>query len=73
MAENKVPRWLEWAREIQALSQTGLTYSQSVYDTQRYQRLMEIAAEIVQSHTELPKESLAQEFSGATRLRHSKG
>ncbi len=53
MVDSCVPRWLEWAREIQAVGQTGLTHSDNDYDSQRYQRLMEIAAEIVQSHTGL--------------------
>jgi ADP-ribose pyrophosphatase YjhB (NUDIX family) len=56
------PRWLEWAREIQALSQTGLTYSQSEYDTERYQRLMEISAEIVRAHSGLPLEPILRDF-----------
>jgi ADP-ribose pyrophosphatase YjhB (NUDIX family) len=55
-------RWLEWAREIQALSQTGLTFSTSNYETQRYQRLMEIAAEIVHGHSGLSKERLVADF-----------
>jgi hypothetical protein len=59
MTESSVARWLEWAREIQALSQTGLTYSENEYQTQRYERLMEIAAEIVENHTQLSKEPLA--------------
>lgn len=62
MTDSSIPRWLEWAREIQALGQTGLTYSTSEYDTQRYQRLMEIAAEIVEKNTKLPKESLLENF-----------
>lgn len=62
MAGAHVPRWLEWAREIQALSQTGLTYSEDGYNTQRYQRLAEIAAEIVHSHTGLPEEPTLQNF-----------
>lgn len=49
-----LPRWLTWAQEIQAISQTGLTYSQDEYNIQRYQRLAEIAAEIVHGHTGLP-------------------
>jgi 8-oxo-dGTP pyrophosphatase MutT (NUDIX family) len=57
-----VPRWLAWAREIQALSQTGLAYSQTDYDTQRYQRLSEIASEIVHSQTGLPLEALLEDF-----------
>ncbi|MCS6907673.1 MAG: NUDIX hydrolase N-terminal domain-containing protein [Anaerolineales bacterium] len=39
-------RWLEWARQIQAIAQTGLHYSANEYDRQRYERLLEIAAEI---------------------------
>jgi ADP-ribose pyrophosphatase YjhB (NUDIX family) len=62
MTKTNPPRWLEWAREIQALSQTGLTYSDNDYDTQRYRRLTEIAAEIVRSHTGLAKEPLFQSF-----------
>lgn len=51
-----MPRWLQWAREIQALSQTGLAYSETNYNAQRYRCLAEIAAEMVQSHTALAKE-----------------
>jgi len=35
---------LEWSREIQALSQTGLTFSQTDYDVERYRRLSQLAA-----------------------------
>ncbi len=49
-----VPRWLAWARELQAISQTGLTYSLNHYDTERYMRLGAIAAEIVESEAGLP-------------------
>ena len=62
MNENNIPRWLEWAREIQALSQTGLHYSHDNYETQRYERLVEIAAEIVQSHTGLPTQPMIENF-----------
>jgi len=54
MASNdKPPRWLEWAREIQAISQTGSQFAHNEYDRQRYQRLREIAAEIVSEHAEI--------------------
>jgi ADP-ribose pyrophosphatase YjhB (NUDIX family) len=62
MKEADLPPWLEWAREIQALGQTGLAYSGNDYDTQRYRRLVEIAAEIVQSHTSLLGEPVLQNF-----------
>jgi ADP-ribose pyrophosphatase YjhB (NUDIX family) len=62
MPETNPPRWLSWAREIQALSQTGLTYASSEYERQRYGRLAEIAAEIVQSHTGLSQERILESF-----------
>lgn len=63
MTDREAPRWLEWAREIQAISQTGLTYTRSSYEIGRYERLMQIASEIVQGHTNLPKESVLDNFS----------
>jgi ADP-ribose pyrophosphatase YjhB (NUDIX family) len=62
VSQTDLPRWLEWAREIQALSQTGITYSENDYNLQRYRRLTEIAAEIVQSYTELPKGPVLENF-----------
>jgi ADP-ribose pyrophosphatase YjhB (NUDIX family) len=44
---------MEWAREIQAISQTGYYYSENDYQRQRYRRLSEIAAEIFNEHTHL--------------------
>jgi len=63
MNRDAVPRWLKWAREIQAVSQTGLTYASSEYETQRYKRLTEIAAEIVQDHAGVPREHLLQDYA----------
>jgi len=41
------PRWLEWAREIQSLAQTGYHYAENHFQQERCQRLSEIAAEII--------------------------
>jgi ADP-ribose pyrophosphatase YjhB (NUDIX family) len=56
------PQWLTWARELQSIGQTGLTYSTTEYDTQRYQRLLAIAAEIVESYTQYPREEAVENF-----------
>ncbi len=40
-------KWLEWAIEIQSLAQAGLAYTDNVYDIERYERLREIAAEMM--------------------------
>jgi ADP-ribose pyrophosphatase YjhB (NUDIX family) len=62
MTDSPSPRWIDWAREIQALSQTGLTYSQTEYSRHRYTRLMEIAAEILDTHTQLEREAVKETF-----------
>lgn len=51
-------KWLEWAREIQALCQTGLAFASTEYEIQRYKRLIEISSEIISSHTNLDKSNL---------------
>ncbi|MFZ2097468.1 MAG: NUDIX hydrolase [Anaerolineales bacterium] len=56
------PRWLEWAREIQALAQTGSHYANNEYQLQRYQRLMEIAAEMVSEYSDLEYPSVLRAF-----------
>jgi ADP-ribose pyrophosphatase YjhB (NUDIX family) len=40
-------QWLAWARELQALSQTGLYYTQSEYDRERFTRISTLAAEMM--------------------------
>lgn len=57
-----IPRWLEWAREIQALAQTGQTYALNDWQRDRYRRLMEISAEIINEHTHLPFEPILEGF-----------
>ncbi|WP_165219323.1 NUDIX hydrolase [Aquisphaera insulae] len=41
------PRWLEWARRIDAIGQTGLTFNQDPYDRERYEMLRKVAAEMM--------------------------
>ena len=66
MTENKAPRWLEWAREIQALSQTGLHFAENEYQRERYQRLIEIAAEIFSQSSDLKYQPLLDQFRQQT-------
>jgi ADP-ribose pyrophosphatase YjhB (NUDIX family) len=63
MSTTAPPRWLAWAREIQALAQSGLTYSSNEYERLRYRRLIEIAAQIVEAHTDLRGEEVLASLS----------
>ena len=47
------PKWLEWAKRLQATAQNGLQYAQSPFDRERFQAVQSIAAEILTSHTTL--------------------
>jgi ADP-ribose pyrophosphatase YjhB (NUDIX family) len=40
-------KWLDWAREIQALAQASLHYARNHFERERASRLVELAAEIV--------------------------
>lgn len=45
------PDWLAWAREIQAVAQTGLTFSQDPFDLDRYAALRRLSLRIMAEHT----------------------
>ncbi|MDO4528560.1 MAG: NUDIX hydrolase [bacterium] len=59
MCESK---WLEWAIELQSLAQAGLTYGKDCYDKERYQRIREIAAEMLTQSSDLPIEKVKALF-----------
>ena len=40
------PKWLRWSRKIQALSQSGLLYSDNEFDRERYHELSDLAAKM---------------------------
>ena len=60
------PQWLEWAKELQFLAQTGLTYSKDVFDIERFERIREISAEIISAQSELSLEKVKDLFCNET-------
>jgi ADP-ribose pyrophosphatase YjhB (NUDIX family) len=58
-----VPRWLAWARQVQALGQIGLTYAENEYDRERYAQLMALAAEMAAESAGLPEPDLLDDFA----------
>ena len=57
------PHWLEWAREIQAISQTGYHFSENDYQRERYVRLTEIAAEMISAQSRMDHRYLMDIFN----------
>ncbi len=58
------PAWLEWARRLQAIAQSGLTFSRDHFDIERYEQLREIAAEIMSAHSEADVTIIRNLFAG---------
>jgi ADP-ribose pyrophosphatase YjhB (NUDIX family) len=63
MTDELPPRFLEWAREIQALAQTGFHYAQDDYQRDRCKRLMHIAAEMISQNSGVDGLQLEEAFT----------
>ncbi|NIK68019.1 NUDIX hydrolase [Paenibacillus sp. BK720] len=57
------PKWLEWAKQMQAIAQTGLTYAKDVYDIERYEALRRMSIEILAEYTSVSHEQIALAFA----------
>ncbi|HEX7390026.1 MAG TPA: NUDIX hydrolase [Acidiphilium sp.] len=60
------PDWLVWARELQAIAQTGLAFTRDPYDRERYETIRQLSARIFTSHTDMPFEHIVGLFTGET-------
>lgn len=58
------PAWLLWARDIQAISQTGLTYAKDPFDRERYETLRKLAAHIMATGCDDSEVKIASLFAG---------
>lgn len=64
MKENE--KWLDWAVELQALAQTGLAYTRDDFDKERFERIRDIAAEMISYKTDMPLEKVRELFCDET-------
>ena len=60
--EGRTSPWLDWAVELQALAQAGLHYGKDPFDIERFQRIRDIAAEMLARGTDLPLETVTDLF-----------
>jgi len=60
------PKWLEWAKSLQALAQSGLTFSPDPYDKERYEAIRHIAAEMMSTQAGLPLAEVSAFFTAQT-------
>lgn len=64
MSTHNDPQWLQWAKQLQAIAQIGLTYANSVYDIERYQTVRHIAADMMAVGSTTPIEQVLDLFAG---------
>lgn len=57
------PRWLEWSRDLQAIAQNGLLFSENLYDRQRYEAIRDIAAQIMAAGSGEPLDTVTGLFA----------
>lgn len=57
-------QWTDWATELQSLAQAGLHYGHDVFDRERYQRIRQIAGEMMAKRTGLPMTQIKSLFMG---------
>ena len=55
--------WLDMAKRLQALAQSGLEYSDNKYDIDRYRQMRQLSLDIMQHFTGLPMEQLIDVFA----------
>ncbi|HNX15633.1 MAG TPA: NUDIX hydrolase [Oscillospiraceae bacterium] len=63
-ADCRYEPWFAWAVELQALAQNGLAYTENKFDKERFERIREIAAEMVACKADMPKETVEGLFCG---------
>lgn len=63
---NSDPDWLVWARELQAIAQSGLTFTRDPYDQERYRAVRALAARMFAAHTDAPVDRIVGLFAGET-------
>jgi len=56
------PKWLEWAKSLQAIAQNGLTYALNEFDIERYKQIRNISAEMMASNSECDLEFIKDLF-----------
>lgn len=57
-------RWLDWAKELQFLAQSGLAYCRDPFDIERFGRIRAISAEIMSEYSGIPTERVMDLFCG---------
>jgi ADP-ribose pyrophosphatase YjhB (NUDIX family) len=57
-----ISQWLSWARRLQAIAQSGLTYCKDQFDIERYHQVREIAAGMMTTGSATPEDEPVEQL-----------
>lgn len=60
MESNEI--WLQWAVELQSIGQAGILYGKDIFDKERYERIRDIAAEMISYKSAIPVDKVKSLF-----------
>jgi ADP-ribose pyrophosphatase YjhB (NUDIX family) len=60
------PKWLTYAKKLQAIAQAGLTYSKDPYDIERFEEIRNMSVEIMNDYTGIESEKIKDWFTNET-------
>lgn len=59
---NNEPKWLEWAKKLQAIAQSGLAYCENKYDIERFEEIRSISIDIIHEYTDIDHKKVRDLF-----------
>ncbi len=60
------PKWLEYAKILQSIAQSGLEYSKDRYDIERFEKIRNISIDILSHYTEMEHDKIKDLFASET-------
>ena len=54
--------WIEWAKQLQAIAQSGLYYTNNKFEVERYEQVRNIAKEILNTHSYVKLDKINEFF-----------
>ncbi|GKX30056.1 ADP-ribose pyrophosphatase [Vallitalea longa] len=56
-------KWLQWAKQLQSIAQSGLAFSKNEFDIERFEKIRNISIEIMSEYTELSNDKIRTLFA----------
>ncbi|QQK77704.1 NUDIX hydrolase [Salicibibacter cibarius] len=60
------PKWLEWAKQLQSIAQSGLAYSTDEFDMERFELIRNISVEMIAEQSDMGQEKVKDIFANDT-------